>query len=118
MKKYTTTIKKKSKEYLSRKAHFEELLEELNSRAEKTKTHEKSREERLIKKGKYPARAKIDQILDKDATVTEIGLFAADGMYEDIKGGYKSGGVITVIGEVSGRKCVIIANDPLVKSGA
>ncbi|MCH8288191.1 MAG: acyl-CoA carboxylase subunit beta [Candidatus Marinimicrobia bacterium] len=118
MKKYTTTIKKKSKEYLSRKAHFEELLEELNSRAEKTKTHEKSREERLIKKGKYPARAKIDQILDKDATVTEIGLFAADGMYEEIKGGYKSGGVITVIGEVSGRKCVVIANDPLVKSGA
>ena len=97
---------------------MEKLLAELKEKSESTKSHDTSSIERLRKKGKYPVREKISKVLDKDAPVTEIGLFAADGMYEEIKGGYKSGGVVTVIGEISGKKCVVVANDPLVKSGA
>ena len=118
MKKYKTTIDPKSDEFKKRKTHMEKLLEELKAKSESTKSHDPSREERMLKKGKYPVREKISKVLDKDAPVTEIGLFAADGMYEEIKGGYKSGGVVTVIGEISGKKCVVVANDPLVKSGA
>ncbi|MCH7886366.1 MAG: acyl-CoA carboxylase subunit beta [Candidatus Marinimicrobia bacterium] len=118
MKKYNTTIDPKSNEFKKRKTHMEKLLAELKAKSESTKSHDPSREERLLKKGKYPVRVKISKVLDKDAPVTEIGLFAADGMYEEIKGGYKSGGVVTVIGEISGKKCVVVANDPLVKSGA
>ncbi|TFB09790.1 acyl-CoA carboxylase subunit beta [Candidatus Marinimicrobia bacterium MT.SAG.2] len=97
---------------------MEKLLDELKAKSESTKSHDPSRVERLLKKGKYPVREKISKVLDKGAPVTEIGLFAADGMYKEIKGGYKSGGVVTVIGEISGKKCVVVANDPLVKSGA
>ena len=118
MKKYNTTIDPKSNEFKKRKTHMEKLLVELEAKSESTKSHDPSREERLLKKGKYPVREKISKVLDKGAQVTEIGLFAADGMYEEIKGGYKSGGVVTVIGEISGKKCVVVANDPLVKSGA
>ena len=118
MKKYNTTIDPKSNEFKKRKTHMEKLLVELEAKSESTKSHDPSREGRLLKKGKYPVREKISKVLDKGAQVTEIGLFAADGMYEEIKGGYKSGGVVTVIGEISGKKCVVVANDPLVKSGA
>ena len=118
MKMYKTTIDPKSDEFKKRKTHMEKLLGELEAKSESTKSHDPSRVERLLKKGKYPVREKISKVLDKDAPVTEIGLFAADGMYKEIKGGYKSGGVVTVIGEISGKKCVVVANDPLVKSGA
>ena len=118
MKKYNSTIDRKSDEFNKRKTHMDKLLAELKAKSESTKSHDPSREERLLKKGKYPVREKISKVLDKDAPVIEIGLFAADGMYEEIKGGYKSGGVVTVIGEISGKKCVVVANDPLVKSGA
>jgi len=118
MKKYNTNIDPKSNEFKKRKTHMEKLLAELKAKSESTKSHDPAREERLLKKGKYPVREKISKVLDKGAHVTEIGLFAADGMYEEIKGGYKSGGVVTVIGEISGKKCVVVANDPLVKSGA
>ena len=118
MKKYKTTIDSKSDEFKKRKTYMEKLLDELKAKSESTKSHDPSRVERLLKKGKYPVREKISKVLDKGAPVTEIGLFAADGMYKEIKGGYKSGGVVTVIGEISGKKCVVVANDPLVKSGA
>ena len=118
MKKYKTTIDSRSDEFKKRKTYMEKLLDELKAKSESTKSHDPSRVERLLKKGKYPVREKISKVLDKGAPVTEIGLFAADGMYKEIKGGYKSGGVVTVIGEISGKKCVVVANDPLVKSGA
>jgi len=118
MKIYKSKLDTKSKEFKERKKFLMNLLEELNTKAAKTKEHDKSRIAKLADKGKQSAREKINRVLDKNSPVTEIGLFAADGMYEEIKGGYKSAGVITVIGEVSGKKCVIVANDPLVKSGA
>jgi acetyl-CoA carboxylase carboxyltransferase component len=47
----------------------------------------------------------------------EIGALVADGMYEE-EGGCPSGGVVTGIGRVEGRLCVIVANDATVKAGA
>lgn len=73
--------------------------------------------DKLHAKGKLTARERIDLLLDKDAPFFEIGAFAGFGMYEE-HGGCPAGGVIVVIGYVSGRQCIIVANDSTVKSGA
>lgn len=69
------------------------------------------------KKGKMTARERIQYLIDKHTDFLEIGALAGDGMYTDI-GGCPSGGVITGIGYVSGRQCMIVANDATVKAGA
>ncbi len=69
------------------------------------------------RKGKLTARERIAYLVDADRPVVEIGLFAGEGMYAQ-HGGCPSGGVVVVIGYVSGRQCVIVANDATVKAGA
>lgn len=69
------------------------------------------------KKGKLTARERIDYLTDEGADFLEIAAFAGDGMYQE-QGGCPSGGVVTGIGKVSGRDCVIVANDATVKAGA
>jgi 3-methylcrotonyl-CoA carboxylase beta subunit len=69
------------------------------------------------KPGKLTARERIDYLRDPDSRFLEVGAFAADGMYE-AEGGCPSAGVITGIGYVSGRMCMIVANDATVKAGA
>lgn len=68
-------------------------------------------------KGKMLARERISYLLDKDSRWLEIGAFAAEDMYQDV-GGCPSAGVVCGIGYVSGRQCMIIANDATVKAGA
>lgn len=68
-------------------------------------------------KGKMLCRERIDYLRDDDSVWLEIGAFAGDGMYEEY-GGCPSGGVVTGIGYVKGRQCVIVANDATVKAGA
>ncbi len=68
-------------------------------------------------KGKMLARERVTYLLDKDAKWLELGAFAGDGMYAE-HGGCPSGGVITGIGYISGRQCIIVANDATVKAGA
>ncbi len=67
--------------------------------------------------GKLPVRERIDILLDDKYDFLEIGALAAYGMYES-EGGCPSAGVITGIGRVSGKLCMIIANDATVKAGA
>ncbi|REJ80483.1 MAG: acyl-CoA carboxylase subunit beta [Bacteroidetes bacterium] len=67
--------------------------------------------------GKMLARERVDYLRDKNTRFIEIGTFAADGMYLEY-GGCPSAGVVTGIGYVSGRQCVIVANDATVKAGA
>ncbi|MTI88373.1 MAG: acyl-CoA carboxylase subunit beta [Balneolaceae bacterium] len=77
-------------------------------------------EKRIAKhhnKGKLTARERIDLLKDEDSVFQELGLWAGYEMYEE-DGGCPSGGVITGIGMVSGRECMIIANDATVKAGA
>ena len=69
------------------------------------------------RKGKLTARDRIAYLIDPDKPFVEIGLFVGDGMYAE-HGGCPSGGVVTVIGYVSGRQCMVVANDATVKAGA
>ncbi|WP_448702691.1 acyl-CoA carboxylase subunit beta [Mucilaginibacter sp. AW1-3] len=68
-------------------------------------------------KGKMLARERVAYLIDKDKPWLEIGAFTAEGMYAEY-GGCPSGGVVCGIGYISGRQCVIVANDATVKAGA
>src|SRR5882757_1451828 len=68
-------------------------------------------------KGKMLARERIAYLLDKNKPWLEVGAFVGDGMYAE-HGGCPSGGVICGIGYISGRQCVVVANDATVKAGA
>lgn len=77
-------------------------------------------EKRLQKQrdeGKMTARERIDYLLDKNSESIEIGTLAGYGMYEE-HGGCPGGGVVVVMGYVSGRQCLVVANDASVKAGA
>ncbi len=72
---------------------------------------------KLHAKGKMTARERIDYLLDKNANSIEIGAFAGDEMYEE-QGGCPSGGVVVKLGVISGKQCIVVANDATVKAGA
>ena len=77
----------------------------------------KSRIEKHHSKGKLTARERIDYLLDPKSKSIEVAAFAGDGMYEE-HGGCPSGGVVIVIGYVSKKQCIVVANDATVKAGA
>jgi len=68
-------------------------------------------------KGKMLARERVAYLLDDESEFLEIGAFAADDMYAE-QGGCPAAGVVCGIGYVSGRQCMIVANDATVKAGA
>jgi 3-methylcrotonyl-CoA carboxylase beta subunit len=68
-------------------------------------------------KGKMLARERVAYLIDKGSDFLEVGAFTADGMYAE-QGGCPSAGVVCGIGYVSGRQCMIVANDATVKAGA
>lgn len=72
---------------------------------------------RQREKGKLLARERITYLIDRESEFLEIGTFAANDMYVE-QGGCPSAGVVCGIGYVSGRQCMIVANDATVKAGA
>jgi 3-methylcrotonyl-CoA carboxylase beta subunit len=68
-------------------------------------------------KGRLTVRERLKLLLDEGTEFLELGLWAARGMYEEY-GGAPAAGVVTGLGRVSGRLCMIIANDATVKAGA
>jgi len=68
-------------------------------------------------KNRLTVRERLKLLLDADADFLELGLWAAHGMYGDY-GGAPGAGVVTGLGRVTGRLCMIIANDATVKAGA
>lgn len=118
MKRYQSDLDKKSESYKTRRGYMLSKLSELNLNLKSVKETSPKAVEKLRKRGKYPVREKIARVIDKNSEVLEIGALAAFDMYKDIPGGYPSAGTVTVVATVSGKKVVIVANDPLVKSGA
>jgi acetyl-CoA carboxylase carboxyltransferase component len=68
-------------------------------------------------KGKLLARDRVEALIDPETEFLELASFAAWGLYEEW-GGAPSAGVVTGLGSVCGRECVIVANDATVKAGA
>ncbi len=68
-------------------------------------------------KGRLTVRERLTLLLDEGAELLELGLWAAHGMYAEY-GGAPGAGVVTGLGRVEGRLCMIVANDATVKAGA
>src|SRR5690349_9811504 len=66
-------------------------------------------------RGKLTARERIDRLIDPDSAFLELNALAAWGLYD---GEAPSAGIVTGIGIVEGRECVIVANDATVKGGS
>lgn len=97
---------------------WQELLKELKNKELNTYLGGGAKKiEKQHAKGKLTARERIQYLVDEPCEPLEVGLFAGEGMYDE-QGGCPSGGVVTVIGQVSGKQCVIVANDATVKAGA
>lgn len=71
--------------------------------------------EKIHKQGKLTARERIGLLLDMDAYAQEIGLLVA---YDEYGGQAPAAAVVTVVGKIQGRECVVIANDATIKAGA
>ncbi|MBZ9630833.1 acyl-CoA carboxylase subunit beta [Salegentibacter sp. LM13S] len=98
--------------------HNKLLVSSLNHKLKRVKLG--GGEKRIAKhhaKGKMTARERIDFLLDDKSNSIEIGAFAGEGMYEE-HGGCPSGGVVVKMGYVSGKQCIVVANDATVKAGA
>jgi 3-methylcrotonyl-CoA carboxylase beta subunit len=70
--------------------------------------------ERHVSRGKMLPRERIDGLLDEGAPFLEFSQFAGWEMYDDT---IPAGGILTGIGRVSGRECVLVVNDATVKGG-
>ena len=71
--------------------------------------------ERIHKQGKLTARERIDLLLDPGTFSQEIGLLVA---YDEYNGQAPAAAVVTTLGVINGRECVVVANDATIKAGA
>ena len=99
----------------ARAAHNRALRDELCAKVAEAALggNEKSRE-RHVARGKLLPRERVERLLDPGSPFLEIGQLAANGMYE---GDVHGASLITGIGRVSGRQCMIVCNDATVKGG-
>ncbi|HSL09700.1 MAG TPA: carboxyl transferase domain-containing protein [Actinomycetota bacterium] len=92
-----------------------ELVDDLRKRIERAAAgggDEAAQKHRA--RGKLPARERIARLIDPGATFLELSPLAADDMYD---GAAPAAGIVTGIGPIHGRPCVVVANDATVKGG-
>ncbi|MGI8545662.1 MAG: acyl-CoA carboxylase subunit beta [Aridibacter sp.] len=98
------------------KTRLRELSEEYQRLEDKLKLGGGvERIERTHKKGKLTARERIELLFDKDSFSQEIGLLVA---YDEYDGKAPAAAVVTSVGKVNDRECVVVANDATIKVGA
>src|SRR5690242_13821055 len=108
-------IAMESEEFRGRAAHNRALAEKLRTDvAEAAKGGNEKSRDRHTARGKLLPRDRVERLLDPGSPFLEIGQLAANGVYDDDIPG---AGMIAGIGRVSGRQCMIVANDATVKGG-
>ncbi|MEY3012968.1 MAG: hypothetical protein RIT45_1703 [Pseudomonadota bacterium] len=112
----TSRLQPRSPEFQDRTAHMRALLEQLEERQRAAREAGGKRAvAKLQRQGKLSPRERIERLLDRDGAFLELSTLAAFGQYDDESPG---AGVVTGIGHVEGRLCVLTANDHRVKGGA
>jgi 3-methylcrotonyl-CoA carboxylase beta subunit len=110
-----TSIDNKSAEFIENRNHFLEVLEEFHANRKRVMMGGgKEAQKKHTSRGKLTARDRIAALIDPQTQFLEIGAFASFGMYDDDA---PSAGVVTGIGIIHGRECVVVANDATVKGG-
>ncbi len=102
-------------EFARNREHMERLVAELDAELERVRRGGGERAvERHRARGKLLARERIERLVDPGAAFLELSPLAAHGLYD---GQAPSAGIVTGIGPVHGRPCVVVANDATVKGG-
>ena len=111
-----TAISRESDIFRDNVGHNRALAEDLRTKvAAAARGGSDAARERHVARGKLLPRDRVERLLDPGAPFLEIGQLAAGDMYE---GAAPGAGVIGGVGRVSGRECMILANDSTVKGGA
>jgi acetyl-CoA carboxylase carboxyltransferase component len=111
----TSQAERDSEVYARRRARMEELVAELRQRTAAVAVGGGEKAiERHRSRGKLLARERIDRLVDPETAFLELNALAAWDLYD---GQAPSAGIVTGIGVVEGRECVIVANDATVKGG-
>ncbi len=104
-----------SEEFAANAARMRELAQELQRhRAQAAEGGPARIRERHLSRGKLMPRDRVLRLLDPGAPFLELSPLAANGMYDDAIHG---AGLITGIGRIEGRECVIVCNDSTIKGG-
>ena len=112
---FKSKLKTGSEEFKAAAAQMRAQVADLNQKLAQVRTGgDAAARERHHSRGKLPVRARIGKLLDPGSGFLELSPLAAWGMYD---GEVPAAGIITGIGRVMGRECVVIANDATVKGG-
>jgi 3-methylcrotonyl-CoA carboxylase beta subunit len=115
MKTLTTAVDVSSDDFAANHAHHAALAADLRARLEQVaRGGSEASRARHLERGKLLPRDRVATLLDEGSPFLEISPLAATGLYDDEA---PAAGLITGIGRVSGRTCVIVANDATVKGG-
>ena len=110
-----TRVDRGAAEFAANRARMQELVAELRERLAKVaEGGGPEATERHRSRGKLPARERVDALLDPDSAFLELSPLAAWDLYE---GEAPAAGIVTGIGVIDGRECVLVANDATVKGG-
>jgi acetyl-CoA carboxylase carboxyltransferase component len=110
-----TRVDRSAAEFAANRARMEELVVELRERlAEVAQGGGPEATERHRSRGKLPARERVDALLDPGSAFLELSPLAAWDLYEREA---PAAGIVTGIGVIDGRECVLVANDATVKGG-
>jgi 3-methylcrotonyl-CoA carboxylase beta subunit len=111
----STAVDIKSREYKANADAMRALVEELQQRREAAaKGGPDKARERHIARNKLLPRDRVMRLIDSGSPFLELSPLAANGMYDDATHG---AGLITGIGRIEGRECVIVCNDSTIKGG-
>ena len=111
----TSQIKSSSQEFQANADAMQCLVDELHEKRKQVSLGgSPSSRKRHIERGKLLPRQRVNNLLDTGTPFLEVGGLAANNMYS---GDINSAGIITGIGQVSGRQCMIICNDATIKGG-
>jgi 3-methylcrotonyl-CoA carboxylase beta subunit len=105
----------RSKEFADNRAAMQPLVDDLRATLQRNAAGgSAAARDKHTRAGKLLARERITALLDPGSPFLELSALAAHGVYgEDLPGA----GLVTGIGRVSGRECMVVANDPTVKGG-
>ena len=110
-----STVDTASREFRTNETAMGDLIEELQQRRTKAAEGGPSRaRERHLSRGKLLPRDRVMTLIDPGAPFLELSPLAADGMYGEP---IHAAGIITGIGRIAGRECVVVCNDSTIKGG-
>jgi acetyl-CoA carboxylase carboxyltransferase component len=111
----SSQVERASSDFVRRQERMDALVAELRERTAQVAAGGGDRAtERHRSRGKLPARERIDRLCDPDTAFLELSALAAWELYD---GQAPAAGIVTGLGVVEGRECVIVANDATVKGG-